>query len=464
MTRWVNPDDANENIWKFMIPEISQPMKFTYCFLATMLVLVVMGCQRGPTETAEKSRGDAGKKQPADSVGNLTETIVIEAGPDAQTKAQEALILAEPGDLIEFAVGTFNFDGTLSLEGVKDVTLRGQGMEETILNFSNFKTGKGGEGLKVKADNFVIEDLTIEDTPGDAIKLQDCDGLTIRRVRTRWTGGPSKENGAYGLYPVLSRNVLIEYCVAECASDAGIYVGQSRQVIVRNCHAESNVAGIEIENCIGTDVYDNLAVNNTGGILVFSLPGLTIKNGSDCRVFNNEVTANNHANFAPEGAMVATVPPGTGLMIMANDRVEAFDNRFVDNHGAGCLIVSFLATQRKFDDAAYDPYPEMIHLHDNRFEGGGTDPQGDFLKTYAEQSGGALPDIVFDGILNTEKLVDGTLPDGVRFSIGDNGDASFVNLDLAATFAGKEPKISTDLTPYSAVLPRVQAVTLPGAD
>ena len=121
-------------------------------------------------------------------------------------------------------------------------------------------------------------------------------------------------------------------------------------------------AGIEIENCIGADVYDNISKNNTGGILVFSLPGLTIKNGADCRVFNNTITANNHENFAKEGAMVATVPSGTGLMIMANDRVEASGNTFDGNDGAGCLIVSFLTTQRQFDDAQYDPYPES-NLH-----------------------------------------------------------------------------------------------------
>lgn len=50
------------------------------------------------------------------------------------------------------------------------------------------------------------------------------------------------------------------------ASDAGIYVRQSRDVIVRNSRAEFNVAGIEIENTVNADVYGNTATNNTGGI------------------------------------------------------------------------------------------------------------------------------------------------------------------------------------------------------
>ena len=51
---------------------------------------------------------------------------VIEATPEAQKRAQTALINAEPGDTIEFAAGNFNFTSTLSLD-VSDITIRGQG-------------------------------------------------------------------------------------------------------------------------------------------------------------------------------------------------------------------------------------------------------------------------------------------------------------------------------------------------
>jgi parallel beta-helix repeat protein len=437
-------------------------------FLILSLLLIV-GCSKSTQDPVVKGGDSPLVSEPSDdsSAGSSTNdsmNIYIEPGPDAMTKAQEALILAEPGDVIEFGEGIFEFDGTLSVDGIQEVTVRGQGMEKTVLNFSRVQAGKGGEGMKVKADNFTIEDLTIEDTPGDAIKLQDCNGLTMRRIRTWWTRGPATENGAYGLYPVLCNNVLIEDCVAECASDAGIYVGQSKQVIVRRCRAERNVAGIEIENCTGVDVYENIARNNTGGILVFSLPGLTLKNGSDCRVFDNEMVNNNHENFAKSGAIVSTVPPGTGLMIMANDRVEAFGNQFDGNISANCLIVSFLVAQRKFEDAEYDPYPEAIHIHDNSFSNGGTDPQGEFLPTYKAATGQPLPDIVFDGILDAAKLTDDSLPEKLNFSIHDNGNATFVNLDLGNVLSGKEPRLSTDLSPFSGSLPPIKPVMIPGVE
>ena len=424
----------------------------------SIIFLIVGGCEKSQTPPVVKPA------QNSTAASTDTATIVITPGADAQKKAQEAFILAKPGDVIEFAEGKFEFDGTISLVGIADVTVRGKGMEKTILNFAKFQDGKGGEGVKVKADRFTIEDLTIEDTPGDAIKLQDCNGLTMRRIRTWWTNGPSSENGAYGLYPVLSNNVLIENCVAQCASDAGIYVGQSKQIIVRNCVTEKNVAGIEIENCIGADVYNNVSKNNAGGILVFSLPGLTIKNGTDCRVFNNTISSNNHVNFAKAGAMVATVPSGTGLMIMANDRVEASGNTFDGNAGAGCLIVSFLTTQRQFDDAQYDPYPEAVSIKNNVFKNGGSDPQGDQFKMFTDATGQNLPDIVYDGILDPKKLVDEKLPTELGVSIIDNGDATFVNLDLGTLFAGSQPNMTTDITEFAHPLPPVKTVTIEGVE
>ena len=145
-------------------------------------------------------------------------------------------------------------------------------MEETILSFKNQVAG--AEGISVSASDFTIENLAIEDTIGDALKINEGDNIIVRGVRTEWTNGPDVNNGAYGIYPVQTTNTLLEGNVAIAASDAGIYVGQSRNVIVRNNTAEYNVAGIEIENTIGADVYGNKAINNTGGILVFNMPSI----------------------------------------------------------------------------------------------------------------------------------------------------------------------------------------------
>ena len=122
-------------------------------------------------------------------------------------------------------------------------------MDKTVLSFKG--QSSGAEGIKItNSKNITLEDFAIEDAVGDNLKISDSDSVVMRRIRSAWTGEVSVENGAYALYPVLSTNVLIEECEAIGSSDAGIYVGQSNDVIIRNNKAFYNVAGIESENSI----------------------------------------------------------------------------------------------------------------------------------------------------------------------------------------------------------------------
>lgn len=331
---------------------------------------------------------------------------VIEPGRDVQREAQRALITAKPGDTVRFGEGTFLFTKTLSLD-VENVTVTGAGPERTILKFKDQVTGAGGEGLLVTKGGFTLENIAIEDSRGDAVKVSGVDGVTFRNVRVEWTRGPNPENGAYGIYPVDSRNVLIEDCKAIGASDAGIYVGQCENIIVRRNTAIMNVTGIEIENCVGADVYDNVTSDNTGGMLVFKLPNLPKKESRRCRVFNNKITSNNRENFAKPGTLVSGLPPGGGLILMATDDVEAFGNEIADNDTANLSILSFRSTRRKIKDEKFDPFCEGIHIHDNTFSGGGTNPMGELGEAIRATFGTNGPDIVYDGAQDSAKFVDG---------------------------------------------------------
>ena len=317
---------------------------------------------------------------------------------------RERLLDAKPGDVIEVPAGTFHFDRSLSLR-VDGVTLRGAGQDKSILSFKGQKSG--AEGLLVNANGFTIENLAIEDSKGDGLKVSEAEDVTIRGVRVEWTGGPKTSNGGYGLYPVLARNVLVEDSIAIGAADAGIYVGQSRDVIVRNNRAERNVAGIEIENTVNADVYGNTATGNTGGILVFNMPALT-QQGDAIRVFRNKVVANNHDNFGAKGTPVASVPAGSGVVINSNDNIEVFDNDIADNKTANIIVSSVYSTGYKDDQASagFDPYPERIHVHGNRLSGGGDAPDGfdlKALKVALYGLRGRLPDVLFDGYANPQR-------------------------------------------------------------
>lgn len=355
---------------------------------------------------------------------------VSDADRDYSAVLMEQLIDAQPGDVIEIPAGVFVFDRSLSLT-VDGVTIRGAGMDETILSFADQTSG--AEGLLVTASNFAIEDLAIEDTRGDALKINEGSDILIRRVRTEWTNGPDTENGAYGIYPVQTTNVLIDGVVAIGASDAGIYVGQSRNVIIRNSRAEYNVAGIEVENTIGADVYDNVATNNTGGILVFNMPNLP-QPGYQTRVYNNRVFDNNTGNFGHPGTPVASVPAGSGVVINSNDQVEIFDNEIANHRTANIIISSVHSTG--FSDLGtqedFDPYPEAIYIYGNTFGEGGGNP--DHLELQALRIAmfgitGNIPDVLWDGYVNLDNLEDGQMPADRRICI-DNGDAQMLNVDF----------------------------------
>lgn len=400
--------------------------------------------------------------QPEEKPGGERSAAVHRLRPHekVQFELQNALINAVPGDVIELAEGTYRFTTELNA-ACDNVTIRGSGRDKTILSFA--QQSAGSSGIVATGNAFVIEHLAVEDTVGNAIKVLGAKDVTFREVRVEWTAGPQSTNGAYGIYPVECRNVLIENCVSIGASDAGIYVGQSQDVVVRGCLAERNVAGIEIENTLRADVYENTVTDNTGGILVFDLPGLTVTNGGQVRVFRNTIVDNNRDNFAPAGTMVADVPAGSGLMLMATDQVEIFENTITGNQTSNVLIVSFLITQRKITDPQYDPYPEQISIHHNTIQGGGRKPQGALSTLLRPVTGGVFPDMLFDGILNPA-TADARKEHGLSLRIRDNGAATFANVrvdELSVVNIGTgKYRIERDLTPYGAEIAPLRAVTL----
>ena len=293
--------------------------------------------------------------------------ITLEAGPNLPFDLKAAFLSVKPGTVIELPEGTYQFDDELILN-TSHVTIRGQGMDKTILSFA--QQPQGAQGILVQADAFAISDLAIEDTAGDGLKIENSNGVVVQRVRVEWTNGPAEANGAYGFYPINCDNVLIEDSISIGASDAGIYVGQSRDIVVRRNRAEYNVAGIEIENSIDADVYENVATHNTGGILVFDMPNLT-QGGHHTRVYNNQVIDNNTKNFAPKGNIVGKVPTGTGGMVLSTDWVHVFDNVITGNKTTNFAIFSF-ASVAILDGTplpeGYDPYPEHIYAYNNTMQ------------------------------------------------------------------------------------------------
>lgn len=396
--------------------------------------------------------GGAGGSGAGDTVGVCGEGVatmddadcvaVLEASGEDDTEAvQTALIEAQSGDVVCFCPGSYRFTKELSLT-VPDVTVKGVGptRDDVVLDFAEQTIGD--DGVTVTSDGFTIASLTIKNTPGNGIVVTGAEDVTFRDLMVSWDAGSVTENGAYAVYPVKSRNVIVEDSEVIGAADAGIYVGQCENAIVRNNVVHGNVAGIEIENSSNAEVVGNQAFDNTAGILVFVLPNLERKEGDTCKVHGNEIYDNNRSNFAEEGSIVAAAPAGTGILILAADDQEIHDNRIEDNKSAALLLVSHatlgLLIAGFTPDPETDGDPEGTYFHDNELSGNGNAPSGAVVLLGAAKP---IPDVVWDGI---EKM-----PGSAELCLGDM-PASFLNFG-GVDGVGDSSLHSNDTTPHECV-------------
>ena len=402
-----------------------------------------------------------------------TQCTFIAAG-STEKQVQDRINSTKSGDTIKFGEGTFTFTNQVTLPtNVKNFTVLGAGRDKTVLDFQG-QTVPANDNISAQyVDKIRFEGFTVKDGRGNGIKVLQGTNVVFRDIKTYWTSTDEASHGAYGLYPVQSKNVLVENCETVGASDTGIYVGQSQNIIVRNNKAHGNVAGIEIENCFTADVHDNEAYDNASGILIFDLPGLQQQGGHDIRVFNNKVHDNNHGNFSPSG-LLQIVPAGTGFFVLANTNVEVFGNTFEKNGTTQTSIISYYLVSKDITDPGYTkPFPVNVYVHDNTYTNGGTsaDTSKDlglllsftnFPNTMDPKR--RVPEIIYDGIL-PPSTTDQVNPNHICWK-NNKGTVESVNLHFdkfkkdplpgnLAEILEMNPKI------YDCELPPIPEVVLP---
>ena len=359
--------------------------------------------------------------------------VLVSPGADDQAALQGALIDAAEGSTICLAEGVFMLNSELSIS-VNGVTLKGASRDATILDYST--QDLGANGMKISGDGVTIMSLTVRETPGDGIRGDNVKDTTYDDVSVEWAAKQSMDNGAYGFYPVGCDGVVIRKSRVIGARDAGIYVGQSTNILVEDCEAYDNVAGIEIENSTGATVRNNHAHDNTGGILIFNLPGLPVQNGKHTLAYGNIVEDNNSPNFGVPGTAVSEVPVGVGFMILSSDENELRGNTVRNNNTAGLIIVSY--NELLFEpamDPNFNAYAEGNYVHDNTFEGNGEMPDVDVAPIF----GTPAPDILDDGCEDPDKTPGPELVNCVY----NNGAATWMDFDLCGGFMNKNTDIMT---------------------
>ncbi|GAB7220015.1 parallel beta-helix domain-containing protein [Vibrio comitans] len=387
----------------------------------------------------------------------------MEWATEQQVAAIENLVeLAESNSVVELPEGCFKMNNQLTVDSKQNLVLRGAGLNKTYLDFSNVD---GKDGIAISGgNNIVVSDLQIAEASKNGLKADGVDGLIVRDVAAVWMEVPRgrDENGnlrgTYGIYPVKSQNVLIENTWSYGSADAGIYVGQTIGAVVRNNVAEKNIAGIEIENTSSVDVYNNLAIGNTGGVLVFDLPGATTigRLVDDVRIFDNDIRDNNLENYVHTTCnnglggcgVVGIVPPGTGMVLLSGRNTEIFNNTIINHDSMAVALTSYLLVNDNIDsyvgvdtsimpplplpktpmpsEAAavvngWNPVPTNYYFHSNTIKEVGVNPNGalieDMITAYSIGHQ-AFPAVFYDGagesLIRTGQLAE--LQQGLQFA------------------------------------------------
>ena len=402
--------------------------------------LTVTACDSDDPSGDEDTEGSAD----SDTAVDLPEgcNYYVE-GPSeaAQDELITALVDVQPMETVCVGAGTYTLTRQLTITA-DDVTLRGAGQDDTVFDFSGQQSG--GNGILIEGDRNTIDSLTVVETPGDGIRANDVDGVRFLNVTVGWAAEADESNGAYALYPVQSENVIVDGCVVYGAADAGVYLGQSSKSLIENSEAYGNVIGIEVENSTDVVVRNNHTHDNTNGILVITLPGLDILDGKRANVHDNLVENNNTVNFGDPGTTVGLIPPGLGILLVAVDNNEIWNNTVTGNKSVGVAMIAYLESLfSPPNDPDFDIYSEGNNIHDNTISGNGEEPDQLVLVLNGNATPG--PEVIVGGCFDADK----DQSDAALANCFAVEESQFFNADACQQNGGT----NTDIAPFSCTQP-----------
>jgi parallel beta-helix repeat protein len=311
-----------------------------------------------------------------------------------------ALVQASPGDRVQVLPGTYREGSPGDLNAL---TINQGGLELVGLSLPNRPVvleNAGGQsfgiwvsppdssGAEAESDTehppcglvgstvrgFTLSGFTVRGFALHGVHLACVDGFSLSR-------NVADGNGEYGLFPVVSRNGSISGNeVMDTQTDAGIYVGQSENVQIRDNHVHDNLLGIEVENSVSCTVAANHVHGNTFGIFVDLLPFLERTRQQGTAIVGNEVYDNNRPNTAEPDELLGLLPPGIGILLTGADRTSANGNAVTGNQfvgiGVASVCLAFALQGQACDGLDIEPNSDDNRIIGNLVLGNGSVPIG----------------------------------------------------------------------------------------
>jgi parallel beta-helix repeat protein len=334
---------------------------FSKCFLALMILsaTILPGCKKDATSITNDS---ANLTTRAASSEHRSPDVIVHAG----SSIQAAVTAADAGSIIQIEPGIYNEAIVVNKPGIQ---LIGSADGVIIQN-----PGDADNGITVNdaGDGFVLKNVTVRDFEENGVYLTHVDNFQLSHVT-------AIDNGEYGLFPVFCNGGIIDHCTASGHTDTGIYVGQSSNVEMDFNAAFGNVQGLEIENSTNVTASKNQCYDNSAGISVTFLPGLTSTTSLNITVSNNHVYNNNHENFSnQDGGFENFIPAGTGILVLAGTGITVKDNNVSGNNTVGIAVVSGFTLANLTGISAFitaiDPIPHGYKIISNVLNNNGSAP------------------------------------------------------------------------------------------
>ncbi len=281
------------------------------------------------------------------------------------TSIQAAVNAAQPGDTVRVPPGTYRENVVVAKDNISIVGSAGAILDGTGL--------AGTTGIRVakaapaRVNEFRLTGLQIQNFSRTGVILIRVDDFQISH-------GVYRDNHTYGVFPIASSRGVIDFNRVSGSDDAGIYVGQSTDVVVEKNHVSDNTVGIEIENSARIEVRDNIARNNTLGVVLALVPGLAVKTLAGIVVTKNELSNNNRPNPVTDPTeLLSFLPSGVGILNIAGDRVVIEKNVANHNNSAG-IAIGRLPPPFAALDPALNPLPDANRVRDNVAQHNGDHP------------------------------------------------------------------------------------------
>ena len=317
----------------------------------------------------------------------------VSPGADAIENAVNA---AAPGAKLLIEPGTYQDAVTLEQTGLRLVGCGGATNDRPLLQKPETCAAPEDCARGIFAsdlDDLLFQSLAVEGWTSDGIFVTGAERVTYRDI-VGDGGVGDNTSSRYAVFPVNSSGVVIETCDVKDISDAGIYVGQSTDIVVRFNKIQTSVAGVEFENSANGVGHNNYAKGNTGGFLVFKDGSLPVQLSNDHRVSHNVFDDNNGPNYG--SGNVAGVPEGTGILVISTDDSEFEYNFIRGNNSFGFALTDQMVAQFG-PPFSSDQKTERNTVADNVVTGNGGNPDdeapfaADILFALAESSSGDPP-------------------------------------------------------------------------